>query len=327
MHTLVAAFGGNAIHRAGESGTIDEQRANVRSMAAQLCLLCHAGWSIVVTHGNGPQVGDILLRSEIAHECVPPVSLDIAGAMSQGQIGCILQQEIHNALVADGLALPVTTVLTHSVVDRNDPAFQRPTKPIGRFYNREDAQALARNGWHMVEDSGRGYRRVVPSPAPLRIVEADAIRRLLTFGGVVIAAGGGGVPVVEDKGLLLGVEAVIDKDLSSQQLASIIGARQLVLLTSVDAVAVDYGTSQQRDIRTASVGEIRQLESGGQFATGSMGPKVRAALNFVEEGGETAIITSAGNLVAAVVQENVGTRIYRERFPGRAAAPVFSRGQ
>lgn len=307
---VVVAFGGNAILPSGRRGTLDEQRINIRRMSKALGRLVLDGRQVVVTHGNGPQVGEIMLRSEVAAEVVPPVTLDVGGAMSQGQIGYMLQQEIGNVLAAAGRAASVCSLVTQVVVDADDPAFQRPTKPIGRFYSLAEAEELRRQrGWIMVEDAGRGYRRVVPSPAPKDIVEWPAVKAMLDHDILVVAAGGGGIPVVRDETGYRGVEAVIDKDLAAQRLASLVGASVLVLLTEVEAVALDYGTPDQRPLGPCSLDEMKGHYADGQFPAGSMGPKVRAVIEFLEQGGRRAIITSTDRLVAALDDERVGTQI------------------
>jgi carbamate kinase len=314
---LVIAFGGNAILPSGGTGTLDEQRANVRHMAAQLGELVTAGYHVVATHGNGPQVGEIMLRSELCRDTVPPVTLDVAGAMSQGQIGLMLQQEIGNYLRRHGVQPSVVSLVTQVVVDADDPAFASPTKPIGRFYTAEAARALREEkGWTMVEDAGRGYRRVVASPSPKHIVEWPSIRSLVADGQLVIAAGGGGVPVVErSPGDYAGVEAVIDKDGSAEVLASLVGADTLVLLTEVEAVAVDFGTPRQRPLSDVPLSELKGYYEAGQFPDGSMGPKIRAVIQFLEAGGKRAIITSTRHLMTAVRDGSAGTQV-------RAEAPV-----
>lgn len=315
---LVIAFGGNAILPSGQRGTVEEQRANVRRMSTELGRLILAGHRVVATHGNGPQVGEIMLRSDLAAEVVPPVTMDVAGAMTQGQLGYLLQQEIGNFLDGEGMKAGVCSLVTQVEVAADDPAFDAPTKPIGRFYARADAERMEREaGWQMVEDAGRGYRRVVPSPRPQSIVEWPAIRALLDAGQIVIAAGGGGVPVVRtSNGSYRGVEAVIDKDRSAQKLATLVGADVLVLLTEVEAVAVDFGTPEQRPLHDVSLDEIRRHYADGQFPKGSMGPKVEAAIAFLEAGGKRVIITSVEYLAAAVAGRD-GTRI-------TAGAPVKS---
>ncbi len=321
---VVVAFGGNAILPSGQRGTLEEQRRNVREMSERLVSLVLDGHRVVVTHGNGPQVGEIMLKSELSRAIVPPLTLDVAGAMSQGQIGYMLQQEI-GSLLSDADAPPVCTVVTQVIVDASDPAFRRPTKPIGRFYSREDAEDLRRErNWEMVEDAGRGYRRVVPSPTPLDIVEWPAVKALLDQGMLVIAAGGGGVPVVKSDGKLRGVEAVIDKDLAAQKLASLVSARILVLLTEVDAVALDFGTPQQRPLGIVSLADLKEHYVAGQFPAGSMGPKVRAAIEFLESGGERAIITSTRLLSAAINDPRSGTQVVKTSIDVRAAPPAVA---
>ncbi|HZS94831.1 MAG TPA: carbamate kinase [Chloroflexota bacterium] len=310
---LVVAFGGNAIASGGAHDTIEAQRERVRAMSRELGRLVLAGHRVVVTHGNGPQVGEILLWANASAAERPALPLDVAGAMSQGQIGYLLQQEIGNYLTQNGRPQMVCSLVTQVIVDPADPAFEHPTKPIGRFYAPDEAAQLQKaNGWVMVEDAGRGYRRVVPSPYPREIVEWPAVRSLADQGSLVIAAGGGGVPVVVKEGRLVGVEAVIDKDFASRLLANLIGARTLVLLTGVDRVAVDFGTPQQRALDKVDIDTLRRYEAEGQFPAGSMGPKVRAAIEFVERGGERALITSPERLVDAATGQ-AGTRILAER--------------
>ncbi len=312
---LVVAFGGNAILPSGRRGTLEEQRNNIRHMSAELGRLLADGHRVVVTHGNGPQVGEIMLKSELAREVVPPLTLDVGGAMSQGQIGYMLQQEIGNYLTQSQIEHSVCSIVTQVIVDPNDPAFETPTKPIGRFYGRTEAERLRREqGWDMVEDAGRGYRRVVPSPQPVTIQEWPAVRSLVAAGVLVIAAGGGGIPVVRERdGSLRGVEAVIDKDLAAQKLASLVQARTLVLLTEVDAVAVNFGTPQQRSLQLVELLELKGHQQNGQFPAGSMGPKVKAAIDFLESGGDRVVITSAANLIAAVNGLSTGTQVVRSR--------------
>jgi carbamate kinase len=308
---LVVAFGGNAIAPSGGRRTLEEQRENVRRMSAEMGRLILDGHRLVVTHGNGPQVGEIMLTSERSRESVPPVTLDVAGAMSQGQIGYVLQQEIGKFLHLNHVPATVCTLVTQVIVDEHDRAFSVPTKPIGRFYSKDEAEAVqAEQGWHMVEDAGRGYRRVVPSPMPQSIVEWPVIKTLVEAGTLVIAAGGGGVPVVRDEdGTLRGVEAVIDKDAAAQRLASLVGARTLALLTEVPQVALNFGTPQQRALGCVTVEELAAHASDGQFPPGSMGPKVGAALEFLRRGGRRAIITTPELLAEAVADSAVGTQV------------------
>lgn len=321
---LIVAFGGNAILPSGQRGTLEEQRANVRRMASHLGALVEAGYRVVATHGNGPQVGEIMLRSELTKDTVPPLTLDVAGAMTQGQIGLMLQQEIGNYLAERRMPLNVVSLVTQVVVDAQDPAFSSPTKPIGRFYSEAEAGRLRRDkGWTMVEDAGRGYRRVVPSPTPRDIVEWPSIGALVAGGQLVIAAGGGGVPVVRNAGgALHGVEAVIDKDSAAQLLGALVGADTLVLLTEVEAVAVDFGTPRARPLGIVSLDDMQRHYDDGQFPDGSMGPKVRAAIHFLQSGGKRAIITSVDNLVPAVQEGNRGTQVVAE-----VSAKALTRGE
>ena len=305
---VVVALGGNAILQPGQGGTAEAQLENVRATCAQLAGLIKAGCQLVITHGNGPQVGNILLQNEAAKSKVPPMPLDICGAQTQGQIGYMIQQSMQNLLPGHN----VGTVLTQVVVAADDPSFKEPTKPIGPFYTAEEAQQLQdTKGYAMVEDSGRGWRRVVPSPQPVAIVESELVRYLLEKHVLVIAAGGGGIPVILNKnGSLQGVEAVIDKDLAGQRLAMDVGADIFLILTDVEAVAINWGRPDQKYLYRIKTEEVRQLIGQGQFQAGSMGPKVEAALRFVEEGGEATVITSLTR-VAEALQGKTGTTITR----------------
>jgi carbamate kinase len=306
------AIGGNALIADGQQGTIAEQFANARGIASQIAGLVEAGWRIVVTHGNGPQVGFILLRSEMVNggPFIPKLSLDMCVADSEGGVGYIVANSLLNELGARGLADRAACVLTQTVVDVEDPAFKVPTKPIGPMFSASEAAERQKDdGWTMVEDAGRGYRRVVASPRPVRIVETRAIRALLEAGLVVVAAGGGGIPVVEERpGIYRGVEAVIDKDLASAYLAASLGIPLLVVLTGVDRVAVRYRQPDQRDLDRVSTSEMRAFATAGEFPEGSMGPKIRAAIEFLEQGGQEVIVTSLGCLEMAVAGQ-AGTHI------------------
>jgi carbamate kinase len=306
------AIGGNALIAEGQSGTIAEQFANAAAVAQQVGALVEAGWRVVVTHGNGPQVGFILLRSEMVNggAFIPKLSLDMCVADSEGGVGYIVDNCLVNELGRRGLTDRAVCVLTQTVVDPSDPAFQRPTKPIGGLFSADEAaQRRARDGWQMVEDAGRGYRRVVPSPRPRRIVETEAIRTLLDAGLVVVAAGGGGIPVVEaEPGVYHGVDAVIDKDLASAHLAASLGVPLLVITTGVERVAVHFRQPDQRDLDRVELDEVRGYLADGEFPEGSMGPKIRAAIEFLEQGGEEVVITSLGCLEAGVAG-GAGTHI------------------
>ncbi len=314
----VVAIGGNALIRDGQQGTIAEQYDNASETARHIAALVAAGWGVVVTHGNGPQVGFILLRSELvpADAPVPKLSLEMSVADSQGGIGHILSQALLNELTDLGLPDRVVCVLTHVVVDRDDPAFASPTKPIGPYYTAEQAdEKAARQGWVMVEDSGRGYRRVVASPEPIRIVEGAQIRALVDAGHVVIAVGGGGVAVVETApGRYTGVEAVIDKDRASALLATSLEIPLLVLSTGVEQVAVHFRQPDERWLDRITVTEAAGYLADGEFPRGSMGPKVEAAIRFLERGGEEVLITSPASLEQAIAGET-GTRIVPDQKP------------
>ncbi len=307
---ILVALGGNAILQRAGKGTAEEQFENVRKACRHLVGIIRQGHGIVITHGNGPQVGDILLKDELAKDTLPPMPLDVCGAESQGMIGYMIQQSLRNELSKVGLDLQVTTVLTETVVDPNDPAFEHPTKPIGPFYSAtEAAQLKEKRGWYLVNDSGRGYRRAVPSPIPLSIVQGQMIRELMDMGAIVIAAGGGGIPVTSS-GEARGVEAVIDKDLGAAVLAKVVGADVLMILTDVAEVYLDYNKPGQRAIKELTVRECKRLLDEGQFPAGSMGPKIESAVRFLESGGDSVIITSLENAEDALAGK-VGTRIVR----------------
>ncbi len=289
---ILVALGGNAILQRGERGTVDEQVANVSKACGHLAGIIRRGHNLVITHGNGPQVGDILLKDELSREALPPMPLDVCGAESQGMIGYFIQQAMRNALEKAGLELQVVTVLTETVVDADDPAFKNPTKPIGPFYTATEAAELGKEkGWHIIEDSGRGYRRAVPSPLPLSIVQGEVIRRLTDLGVVVIAAGGGGIPVTVGEEAH-GVEAVIDKDLGAAVLAKTVNAEALMILTDVENVYLDFRKPSQRAIKRITAGECRDLLTRGEFPSGSMAPKIESAVRFLESGKGKVIITS-----------------------------------
>ncbi|MAF26252.1 MAG: carbamate kinase [Gemmatimonadota bacterium] len=304
------ALGGNAILPANGLGTIDAQMEVARRVMGDVAERIASGAGVILSHGNGPIVGNIVLRNEAVRDRIPPMPLDVCGADSQGGIGYMLQQVLQNELVRRGMKRPVASVVTQCVVDPDDPAFADPTKPIGPFYTGEEAakQAVER-GWDIVEDSGRGHRRVVPSPRPLEIVESEAILSLVEAGAVVIAAGGGGIPVVRrSDGSLEGVEAVIDKDRASAVLARQVGADRLVIVTSVPEVLLDFGKASARPLRTVTLSEAKAHHAEGQFPPGSMGPKMEAAVEFVESGGGEALITDPPGLLDAIAGK-AGTRI------------------
>lgn len=307
--TAVVALGGNAITRSGQTGTLEEQTTNARSMAAAVCRLRDAGWRVVLVHGNGPQVGNIAIQQEEAAHRVPELPLFSQNAMTVGQLGSLLTLALHEA--GKGELPGVVTIVTHVVVDPADPAFERPTKPIGPFMSADEARENAdERGWTVTEDAGRGYRRLVPSPRPLWIVELDAICALVDRGLIVVAAGGGGLPVVADGCGFVGLDAVIDKDLTAQRLANALAAEALVLVTDISQVMLDYGTPDARPILEMTVDEAESHAAAGQFPAGSMGPKMRAAIQFVREGGRTAVITNAELASASLGAEpGPGTRV------------------
>ena len=299
--TTVIALGGNALIRPGERGTAAEQRANLRTTCEALRPLLGDG-DLVVTHGNGPQVGNELVRQERAADEVPPLPLYLAVAQTQAEIGALIESEL--AAVAER---PVVCVLTHVRVDEDDPAFGHPTKPVGPFYSEEQARTLeSERGWTVAHDAGRGWRRVVPSPEPLEIVELAAVRTLIAAGMIAVACGGGGIPVSSRNGRLTGLDAVIDKDRASSVLAIALGAERLVIVTDVEAISRGWGTSAQEELRELDVRAAEALLP--ELATGSMGPKLEAALAFARTTGHNALITSAAALAEALAGR-AGTRI------------------
>jgi carbamate kinase len=311
MTTAVVAIGGNAILRKGQTPTVENQLRNLRDTCRHIAAMVNAGYDLTLTHGNGPQVGDILLQNEAAKREIPPMPLDALVAESQGLLGYLLQQALTEVLEELCCSRTVPCVLTRVLVDPLDPAFQEPSKPVGPFYTAEEAKALRREkGWTMTEDTSRGgWRRVVPSPRPVSIIEADAIARLVHSGNdLVIAAGGGGIPVTRQEGRLEGVEAVVDKDLAAACLARGIGVSELVLLTDVDGAYLDHGTPDERLLEEASPEEAERYLAEGHFPPGTMGPKVEAAAWFVREGGGRAVITRP-ELLHMALQSKAGTRI------------------
>jgi len=310
---ILVALGGNAILRNGGKRTAAEQRATIDSTSKKLARLIGEGHDIALTHGNGPQVGDILLAYDSAKSVVSPMPLDVCGAQSQGMIGYMLQQSLENQLRSAGIVKNVATVLTQTVVSATDKAFANPTKPIGQFYDEVESKELERkNGWSMIDDSNRGFRRVVPSPDPVSFLESETIKCLFDDGAVVIAAGGGGVPVVKDvrSGRYTGVEAVIDKDFAAALLARLLGVDLLMILADVDGVFLDYGKPEQKLVGRMSIREARKYLAEDQFPAGSMGPKVEATVRFIESGGKRAVIGSLEK-VEATLDGEAGTDFYR----------------
>ena len=328
---LVVALGGNAITRPDDEPSVAAQFERTRTTVEHLMPVIASGaWRVVITHGNGPQVGNILLRSDLAAEAgeLPRLPVDVAVSDSQGGMGYMIQQCLLNALWESGLQSPVATVITQVVVDEDDPAFGRPAKPIGRFYPADQVGSLARHGWTLEEDSqGRGFRRVVASPEPVEIVEQPVIHELLAAGVIVIACGGGGIPVAADEaGSLTGIDAVIDKDLASSLLAAGLGASAFAILTEVDRVYVNYRRPGEQALDRIDSASLRRLAEEGHFPSGSMGPKVEAAVRFIESGGDRAIITSP-ELLEAALAGSAGTVVVAARGRGAASAgPQEERG-
>lgn len=311
---VVIALGGNALLQRTQKGTFEDQYSNVEKTAVKIADLIENGYDIVLTHGNGPQVGATLLRHDAAKNVVPPLPLDACGAETQGFIGYMIQQALRNELKSRGVDKYVVTVITRVTVDQHDSAFEHPTKPVGPFYTKREADELASrmHGITIKEDAGRGYRRVVPSPDPKIIAERAAIRTLVDAGFVVVSTGGGGIPIVEEGTKARGVEAVIDKDLAGQRLATLIGANVFVILTDVEGAYTGYGTPQQQLLKEVTAAELQNYLSGGQFKEGSMAPKVTAAIRFVESGGEQAIIAELDKLTEALKGE-AGTHVVGPR--------------
>jgi carbamate kinase len=282
----------------------------VKSTVAKIATLIERGNKVVLVHGNGPQVGATLLRHEAAKNIVPTFPLDACGAETQGFIGYMIQQALRNELKSRAIDKFVVTIITRVIVDKHDSAFQHPTKPIGPFYSKDEAEKVKQQRPELVvkEDAGRGYRRVVASPDPKIIAERSAIKALVDSGFVVVACGGGGIPIIEEAGSAVGVEAVIDKDLAGQRLATLIGANIFVVLTDVEGAYVNYGTAKQELITEITTGKLKNYLRDGQFKEGSMAPKVEAAIRFVESGGDQAIIASLGRLTEAL-ENKAGTHI------------------
>lgn len=307
---ILIALGGNALILAGERGYIEEQFDHARACMVPVARLISGGTRVVITHGNGPIVGNILLRNECAREAIPPMPLYICVADSQGGIGAMMAEALANELRLLRAERTVPVIITHVCVAAGDPAFQDPTKPIGPYYTDDRAREhQGRSGWHMRNIPGRGWRRLVPSPRPVRIVELEAVRSALRAGMVPIAAGGGGIPVVEENGLLRGVDAVIDKDLTAGLLGRELGLERFAILTDVDGVCLDWGTERRRLLRTLGVREARRHLNEGQFPPGDMGPKIEAAIGFLDGGGREVFVGRPEDLQAMLSGE-AGTRIH-----------------
>ena len=308
---VLVSLGGNAILKHGQKGTAEEQSVNVQNTAKHLAALLRRGERIAITHGNGPQVGNILLQNEISKETLPPMPLDVCGAESQGMIGYMLQRALRSELGSGAANVPVATIVSQTLVDAEDPAFRNPTKPVGPFYTAKEAKQLRESkGWRMISDSGRGYRRVVPSPTPLDILERDTIIRLFETGTVVIGVGGGGVPVIRDKdGKLRGVEAVLDKDRTAALLGKTLGVETLLILTDVEKVFINYGKPDQRALDRMTVQECKKYLAEGQFPSGSMGPKVESAVSFLSDSNGKRVGIASLEMAEKALDGRAGTTI------------------
>ncbi len=307
----VVAIGGNAVNRPGEKPTAENMLSAIEEAMGYLVDMLDK-YDIVITHGNGPQVGNILIQQEMAKEVIPPFPIDVNDAQTQGSLGYMIVQALRNRLAERGLNREVAALITQIVVDKNDEAFKKPSKPVGPFYTEEEARKLMmEKGWIMKEDAGRGWRRVVPSPKPLDIVEKEIIQMLLRNDVIVVAAGGGGIPVVRENGKLKGIEAVIDKDRASALLAIEINADELIILTGVEKVALNYGKPNQTFVDTLIVDDAMKYLKEGHFPAGSMGPKIEAAIDFVSATNKTCLITDMRKLKEAL-SGKTGTRIVRE---------------
>lgn len=302
MKKVVIALGGNALQARGEAATSENQIKNVLMTSEHIARIIRAGNKVIISHGNGPQVGRILLQNEAGKELTPPMPMDVCGAMTQGMIGYHIQQGLSGVLRANGIDTPVATIVTQVAVDPADPAFQNPSKPVGAFYDGAEAEKLQREkGYVMKKDANRGYRRVVPSPKPRKIVEIDTIRKLVDSDTVVVASGGGGIPVYIKDGRYIGLEAVIDKDFASEVLAEQLDADILLILTEVENVCLNFGKPDQKVLFKVSVDELELYAAEGHFAPGSMLPKVQAVCAFVRsKPGRVAIITSLENAIDGI---------------------------
>lgn len=313
MSKIVLAIGGNAIIKEGQRGTIEEQQKNINESCEPVLGLIEQGHTVVITHGNGPQVGNTLIKTKMAESVVPAYPIDVCDAETQGNLGYLIQQAFRNKMVERNITKTVATVVTQAIVSKDDPAFETPTKPIGPFYSKEEMEEILKTEkLTFIEDSGRGYRRVVASPKPIKIVEKEAIEALLEKGITVITAGGGGIPVIENNGMLKGTEAVIDKDFASALLAAEIKADYLFILTGVEQVAIHFGTPQQQNLLEMTADDALRYMDEGHFPKGSMGPKIEAAVLFLQKGGKNVIITSIDKLQDAL-QGKTGTRIVMKK--------------
>jgi len=304
------AFGGNAILSDNQRGLQSEQMKNAQKAAQLMTHIVKKGYELIIVHGNGPQVGNILIQMEESVNKIPPFSLEVCDAMTEGSMGFMLEMALVNELRKNSLDKEVTTLITQVVVDRDDPAFNNPTKPIGPFYSKYRAQMLAREKkWTMIEDAGRGYRKVVPSPRPIDIVPKQIIHDLVHSGKIVIAAGGGGIPIIiNGRGLFQGVEAVIDKDYAASLIAREVGVDLFIILTGVPRVYINFGTPDETPISLMTIQEAQKHLDEGQFPSGSMEPKIKAAMEYIRNGGKEVLITSASHLKAALINRS-GTKI------------------
>ena len=308
---VLVALGGNALIRRGDTPDIETQERNAERTVNTLMGLVEHDYNIVITHGNGPQVGNLLLRNDMSKDKLPFMPLDVLVAETEGSMGYLLQQALLNQLRRASVHRYVVTMITQVLVDPNDPAFARPSKPIGMFYSKEEAEELEKTyHWNMIEDSGRGYRRTVPSPRPLKVIQRHMVRHLAVEGNIVIAGGGGGIPIMIKEGNYEGIEAVIDKDLTSAVLANDIKADILVILMPEPQVFAHYGKPNQRPLDQLSLSQMKDYLAEGHFPPGSIGPKVEAAIGFVERGGSRAIITNDESLRDAL-EGKAGTHILR----------------
>lgn len=314
QRVALIAFGGNALLPDNRHGRQENQERNAQKAAELMVHIVRKGYELIIVHGNGPQVGNLLLQQEATAATVPAYSLDVCDAMTEGSMGFMLERSITNELRRWSLDKEVASLVTHVVVDKDDPAFAQPTKPVGPFYSRERAETLGREKrWTLVEDAGRGWRKVVASPKPIDVVPKWVIRDLVRAGRIVIAAGGGGIPVIiNGNGLFQGVEAVIDKDYAASLIAREVKVDLFIILTAIERVFLDFGRPAQRELPILTVDEARTYLAEGQFPPGSMGPKIQAAIDYIEAGGEEVLITKDSHLRAALLGRS-GTRIVRSR--------------
>jgi carbamate kinase len=305
----VVAIGGNSLIKDKSHQTVQDQLDAVQETCKHIAIMIKKGWNVVITHGNGPQVGFILLRSELSSNVLHTVPLDSCGADSQGAIGYMIQQCLHNEFRRHEITRSAGSLVTQTLVDKYDPAFQNPTKPVGPFYDKQKADEYKiQKGWSMIEDAGRGWRRTVPSPKPLRIIELDILKNLLNQGFTVIAAGGGGIPVIEEDGNLKGVEAVIDKDYASALLATGLKVQLFLICTAIDRIALNFGKPNQKFLDKITLSEAKEYFKSGHFPSGSMGPKIEAVISYLENGGKKAIITNPESIELALLGK-AGTHI------------------